>query len=528
MRYETRVGGRYAGYVLSVLTIVYVFNFIDRQILSILAQPIKEDLGLSDADLGFLYGTAFAVFYAVFGIPLGRLADTWHRVRLISLGLSFWSLMTALSGFSRSFFQLAVCRFGVGVGEASASPAAFSMLSDYFAPRVRAIVLALYSGGLYIGAGIGLFLGGAITDAWTEAYPDPSLAPLGLKGWQSAFLAVGFPGLLLAAWVWTLREPVRGMSEGIAEAKRGHPVRETLRELVRVMPIVSAIPLGMRAVLMNLLAGVVIASVAVGLSLVTGDWVQWNALGIGLYAFASWAQSLKAQDPACFALILKSKALLCTATGFPLIAFVTYGVGYWAPAYVMRNFGESLTDAGLWLGLGAAVGGYIGITSGGVLGDWLRRYTPRGRMYVGYLTIALMVPGGLAFLYAESVWVAYVASFFFSIASPLWVAIPPATVNDLVLPRMRALASAFYIVMPTFLGLALGPYLMGYASDIFFGQGMDEASSLRIAMLLSLFILIPSAILIFIASRHLEADENSRIERARAAGEVVELVDDTA
>ena len=525
MRYETRVGGRYASYVLSVLTIVYVFNFIDRQILSILAVPIKEDLGISDADLGFLYGTAFAVFYAVFGIPLGRLADTWHRVRLISIGLSFWSVMTALSGFSKSFGQLAVCRFGVGVGEASASPAAFSMLSDYFKPRVRAIVLALYSGGLYIGAGVGLFLGGAITDAWSSAYPDPALAPLGLKGWQSAFLAVGVPGLLLSVWVWTLREPVRGMSEGIAEAKRGHPLRETLAELMRVTPLVCAIQLGWRAVLVNLGAGAVIGLVTFGLVLLTGDLVQWVALGIGLYAFTSWAQSLSAQDPACFALILKSKALICTATGFPLIAFVTYGVGYWAPTYVVRTFGASLTEAGLWLGLGAAVGGYMGILFGGVLGDWLRRYTPKGRMYVGYLTIALMVPGGLVFLYAQSVWIAYLASFFFSIASPLWVAIPPATVNDLVLPRMRALASAFYIVMPTFLGLALGPYLMGYASDVFIELGVDEAASLRTAMLLSLFILIPSAVLIYIASRHIESDENTRIERARAAGEVVELVD---
>ena len=524
MRYETRVGGRYAGYVLSVLTIVYVFNFIDRQILSILAQPIKDDLGLSDAQLGFLYGTAFAVFYAVFGIPLGRLADSWNRVRIISIGLSFWSLMTALSGFSRNFFQLAVCRFGVGVGEASASPAAFSMLSDYFAPRVRAIVIGLYSGGLYIGAGIGLFLGGAITDAWNAAYPDPTIAPLGFKGWQAAFLAVGLPGLLLAVWMWTIREPVRGMSEGIAEPKRGHPLRETLGELRRVTPIVSAIPLGPRAVGVNMVTGLLIGAVSVGLSLLTGDWVQWSALGIGVYAFASWAQSLAAQDPACFALILKSKALICTVTGFPLIAFVTYGVGYWGPTYVVRTFGESLTDAGLWLGLGAAVGGYIGITLGGVLGDWLRRYTPNGRLYVGYLTIAFMVPSGWAFLYAQSAVSAYVASFLFSIASPLWVAIPPATVNDLVMPRMRALASAFYIVMPTFLGLALGPYLMGYASDQFATAGMTDAESLRTAMLLSLFILIPSAALIFLASRHLEADESSRIERARAAGEEVHLL----
>ena len=178
-------------------------------------EEIKADLGIGDAEIGFLYGTAFAVFYAVFGIPLGRLADMWNRKKLISMGLSFWSLMTAMSGFAQNFGSLAFCRFGVGVGEASATPAAFSMLSDYFSPKVRASVLAIYSSGIYLGSGIGLFLGGAIVHTWHGWYPDPTLAPLGIKAWQAAFLAVGIPGILMAFWVWTLREPVKGASEGI-------------------------------------------------------------------------------------------------------------------------------------------------------------------------------------------------------------------------------------------------------------------------------------------------------------------------
>jgi len=142
------VNSGYARYVLGVLIVVYIFNFIDRQIISILAEEIKADLGIGDAQIGFLYGTAFAIFYAVFGIPLGKLADVWNRKQLIAIGLSFWSLMTAASGFAKSYGALAACRFGVGVGEASATPAAFSMLSDYFPPRMRATVLAIYSSPL--------------------------------------------------------------------------------------------------------------------------------------------------------------------------------------------------------------------------------------------------------------------------------------------------------------------------------------------------------------------------------------------
>ena len=126
----TEIGGPYARYALGVLVLVYVFNFLDRQIISILAEQIRADLGLTDAEIAFLYGTAFAVFYAIFGIPLARVADTWDRRRLIAWGLTFWSAMTALSGLARNFLQLGAARIGVGVGEASASPAAFSFLSD--------------------------------------------------------------------------------------------------------------------------------------------------------------------------------------------------------------------------------------------------------------------------------------------------------------------------------------------------------------------------------------------------------------
>ncbi len=146
---------RSARYVLGVLVIVYILNFLDRQILSILAERIKADLGVSDAQMGYLYGTAFAVFFALFGIPLGRLADVWSRTRLIAWGLAAWSTMTTLSGFARNFTHLALARVGVGIGEASASPAAYSLLADYFPKARRATALAIYSSGIYLGSGEG-------------------------------------------------------------------------------------------------------------------------------------------------------------------------------------------------------------------------------------------------------------------------------------------------------------------------------------------------------------------------------------
>ena len=146
------IGGRSAKIALALLVIVYIFNFVDRQILSVLAEEIKADLNISDSDLGFLFGTAFAVFYSIFGIPLGKLADVWSRKNILSIGLATWSLMTVLSGTAKSFTSLSIYRVGVGIGESSASPASYSLLSDYFSPKIRTTILAIYSSGVYLGA----------------------------------------------------------------------------------------------------------------------------------------------------------------------------------------------------------------------------------------------------------------------------------------------------------------------------------------------------------------------------------------
>ena len=231
-----RVTG-YAWYALAVFVLVYALNFIDRQVLSILAESVKKDLELDDAQLGFLYGTAFAVFYALFGIPLGRLADSWYRGRLMAIGLALWSTMTAASGLATGFAGLAAARIGVGIGEASASPAAYSMISDYFPKEKRATALSIYSSGLYIGGGLSLPIGGFVLSEWAERYPVASAAPFGLAPWQAAFMAVGLPGILVAFWVWTLKEPLRGESDGQpSPIVRPNAWREFGKELGAILP----------------------------------------------------------------------------------------------------------------------------------------------------------------------------------------------------------------------------------------------------------------------------------------------------
>jgi MFS family permease len=519
-------GGWYSHYVLFVLVIVYVFNFIDRNILSILSQDIQTDLGATDAQMGFLYGTVFAVFYAVFGIPLARFADVWVRRSLISVGLTFWSFMTALSGLARSFPVLALFRIGVGVGEASASPAAYSMLSDYYPPRLRATVLAIYSSGVYIGGGIGLFLGGFILETWNTAYPIAADSPFGLKGWQVAFMVVGIPGILMAAWVRTLREPRRGISEGLVAEEHPTPFSVLSTELVAMLPLLN-IP-GLRrlgaSLKLNAAAALIIALVSGLLMLVTGSIVQWIAIGTGVYVVFSWAQSLAIRDPATFAMIFRSRGMIYTMIAFPTISFVAYGVGFWTAPLLLRLHDTTPAEVGMYIGLGAAAGGMLGVTLGGAFGDWFKRRHPAGRLLIGYWAVFGTAPMVLWMIYTDSLTTAFILNFCHHLASASWPGIPPSTATDLVLPRMRAMAGAYYILVNTFIGLALGPYTMGILSDAFAAGGMDAADSLRSAIACSLLIFPVTLIFLSLAWRHLPGDESSRLDRARRLGEKIDEV----
>jgi MFS family permease len=201
----------YANYVLFILFVAYVFNFVDRQIVSILAEPIKEELGISDTQLGLLTGTAFGLFYATLGIPIARLADLWSRRNVIAIGLALWSGMTALSGYVANFPQMLGARVGVGVGEAALSPPAHSLLAHYFPPERRATALGIYAMGIHFGILFGTLFGGWLEQTW---------------GWRMAFVVVGLPGIALAVVQWlTVKEPLRATQEPAP------PVRDVLQYL---------------------------------------------------------------------------------------------------------------------------------------------------------------------------------------------------------------------------------------------------------------------------------------------------------
>lgn len=210
----------YAWYVVGVLTLAYIFSFIDRQILNLLVGPIERDLGISDTQMSLLMGFSFAVFYTFFGIPLGRIADSRSRRAIIAVGIAAWSLMTGGCGLARKYWQLALLRMGVGVGEASLSPAAYSLIADYFRPERRATAMSVYSMGIYIGSGLAFILGGLVVK-FASGKDQFELPLLGVtRAWQLIFFLVGLPGLFISLLLCTVREPMR---RGVHSGKLTNP-----------------------------------------------------------------------------------------------------------------------------------------------------------------------------------------------------------------------------------------------------------------------------------------------------------------
>ena len=210
----------YGWYAVLVLLVAYTFSFVDRQVLNLLVTPIQADLGISDFQIGLLQGPAFVVTYVLMSVPVGRMVDRFHRVSIMIGGLLAWSAATVACGLARSFPQLMASRLGVGAGEAALTPAAWSVLSDCFPPERLARPISVYLMGPYLGAGLAMIAGAEVLD-WTGESGRIALPLVGeLAPWQFTFVAVGLPGLLIAAFLATIREPVR---KGRASTARDAP-----------------------------------------------------------------------------------------------------------------------------------------------------------------------------------------------------------------------------------------------------------------------------------------------------------------
>jgi MFS family permease len=205
----------YSAYLIFILLLAYTFSFIDRQILSLLVEPMKRDLQISDTEMSLLQGLSFALFYTIMGLPLGRLADRKSRRGLIAGSIFLWSLMTAACGLAKNYWALFFARMGVGVGEAGLSPAAYSLIADSVEKKHLAKAISIYTMGIYLGGGMALIVGGMVIQ-WAAEFSTITLPFIGeIYAWQAVFIAVGLPGILLVPLLFTLKEPKRTKAQSV-------------------------------------------------------------------------------------------------------------------------------------------------------------------------------------------------------------------------------------------------------------------------------------------------------------------------
>ena len=522
---------------LALVASMQCLSMLDRNILAILNPRIKADLHIGDAEMGLLYGTVFALFYAVFSLPLGRLADGWRRGWLLAICIMLWSLATGLAGFASGFALLAVSRLGVGIGEAAGQPAGTSLVFDYFPKNRRGLALAVMAALLAAGLGLSSVLGGMAADGWDHACAAGHAAPLGLKGWQFACVLAALPGVPLAILLAVRREPVRGHSDGIVSRIDPAPFRASLDVLIAVLPIgvwwtllrrragSGALVRNGLALIAITLIMVLLAHLCAGLSprpplhvlglTIDPHALQWTIVGIGAYVVVNFLQSLRLADAPTHAVIMGSPALWrCLIVG-SLQTTINYGVMGFTPAFLMKTWHLSAGDVGLKFGLLSAAIGMIGPMLSGPLSDFLAARAGAGGR-VALVVVALGVSPFVAMAVYTSPDPAtfYLRFTLYSVILTMWL--PPlyAVLYEQVLPRMRGQTAALYILLMTILGLGIGPYWVGMVADRLHGNlGMAILSVNGLAPVIVIALLV--------LWRRADRDAAGALTRAKVAGEPV-------
>lgn len=526
---------RTAYYALALVAATNMVSLLDRNILAILAPAIKADLHIGDAEMGLLYGTVFALFYALFSLPLGRLADGWIRTRLLATSISFWSIATAGAAFAGGFFTLMLSRLCVGIGEAAAQPAGTSLAYDYFPQQRRGLVMAVIAAAIAMGLGGSLIIGGVAAQWWSARYAGGG-APLGLAGWQFAFAVAAAPGFIIAMLMARLKEPQRGAIDGIPTPPDPHPFRASFAVLAAVTPGVHWLSLRQARASgrewtfnVGLLALITLASLGamhcaqiasprppllLGGFSVSPHVVQWSVIGFGAFVIANLLQNLKRRDPVAFAVITgKPSLLLCIAAG-ALQCVINYGVMGFTPSFLMKAYGLSPAVTGMQFGLLSAGLGIVGPMIAGPLSDRIGAHRLSRRVWVALFAMGVSPFVALWVYRAPDAGDFYLRFTLYSLILTMWM--PPiyALMFEQVLPRMRGLTVSLYVVVSTIFGLGTGPYVVGMISD---ARGGDLGGAILAINWVAPVIVILLLIILF----RVERDHASLLPRARAAGEPV-------
>jgi MFS family permease len=527
-----------AGYALALVALTNAMSLLDRNILAILSPRIKHDIGVGDAEMGLLYGTVFALFYALFSLPLGRLTDGWVRSRLLGITLAFWSVATALAAAAHGFGVLALSRLGVGIGEGAAQPAGISLAFDHYPKARRGFATAVIAAAIALGLGGSSVLGGVTADWWDHLHAGGE-APLGLKGWQFAFLVAALPGFLLAVLLWRMPEPQRGRLDGIESPPDPHPFRASFALLGAVTPGPNWFALALRRAgaaywSVNLSALVVVVAGAVLLTRITSALsprpplhfsalmvnphaLQWGVVGFGALVVVNLLQRLRLADRPAFEVITRSPALLLCMGIAALQMMINYGTMGFTPSFLMKHYGLSPATTGLQFGVLAGALGIIGPMIAGPLSDRINvRFPGAGRACVTLVSLGVSPLIAIWVYHAPDPAAFYSRFVLYSLILTAWY--PPlyAIMFEQVLPRMRGITASLYIIVYTLFGIGIGPFVVGMIAD---ANGGNLA-----AAILAINWVAPAIVVMLIAlALRVRRDEEQLLERARQGGEILTI-----
>jgi MFS family permease len=410
----------YAWYVVVILMLAYVFAYLDRFILTLMVEPIKRDLGISDTQMSLVLGLAFAIFYTLLGIPIGRLADRANRRTIVAVGIAVWSVMTAACGLAKNFGTLFLARVGVGVGEATLQPCASSLLGDYFPRGKRGLAYGVYAWGLGIGAGAAMILGGRVIETVSKGGTIELPVFGAMFPWQVVFLVIGAPGLIVAALMMTVAEPIR---------------RDRMAG--------DNVPLG---------------------EVVSYLKARWRTYGSHFL-------------------------------GLSVMTIIGNAYVFWLPSVFIRTHGWSVGEVSFWYGLILGLGGPVGVTLAGFIGDRLyKRGVKDGHMRAALYGTLLLVPVAIAVPLIPNAGLAMALMVLHSIGSGMPTAAGPTALMMIAPNQMRGAITAVYWFVISALGLGLGPLAVALTTDKVFGDpaavGLSLASVSAVAGVLVSWVLV--------------------------------------